>query len=59
MTPTKPAAVSGVSSPTAKPSPQAISVDAAVSAWSLPGFMPRLSNHRAVPAIFPPRKNFW
>ena len=37
--------------------PAAISVLAAIRAWSMPGFMPMLSNHPAVPGIRPPPKN--
>src|SRR6201997_701649 len=54
---TKPAAGIGVSSPAARPSPADTSVVAAMVAWNLPGFMPMLSNHRAVPGIRPPPKN--
>ena len=54
---TKPAAGIGVSNPTARPKPAAISVVAATRAWNIPGFMPMLSNHPAVPGIRPPPKN--
>ena len=54
---TKPAAGTGVSSPTARPMPAAISVLAATRAWNVPGFMPMLSNQPAVPGMRPPPKN--
>src|SRR5690606_26106429 len=54
MTPTTAAPPSGVSSPRASEMPAATSDRLASQAWTTPGRMPRLSNHRAVPAIFPP-----
>lgn len=54
---TKPAAGIGVRKPAARPKPAAISVVAATVAWNLPGFMPMLSNQRAVPGMRPPPKN--
>ena len=56
MTPTTPAPPNGVSSPRTRRAPAPISVRLAVQAWNQPGFIPRLSNHRPVPAIFPPPK---
>ena len=55
MIPIKPAAANGVSSPSTRSAPEPISVQAAAQAWSLPGFIPRLSNQPAVPGILPPR----
>ncbi len=52
------AAASGVKSPSTSSTPTPSSVLAAAMAFSLPGFMPMLSNHPAVPAIFPPRNTF-
>ena len=57
MSATNPAAGIGVSRPSAKPSPAAISVLAATRAWNRPGFMPMLSNQPAVPGMRPPPKN--
>ena len=54
---TKPAAVTGVSKPTASPRPADSSVLAATRAWKVPGFMPMLSNQPAVPLMRPPPKN--
>ena len=54
---TKPAAGIGVSRPTARPMPAAISVVAAIRAWNMPGFMPMLSNQPAVPFNPPLPKN--
>ena len=54
---TKPAAGIGVSRPTARPRPADISVVAAMRACNVPGFIPMLSNHLAVPGIRPPPKN--
>ena len=54
---TKPAAGTGVSRPTARPRPAAISVVAATRAWNMPGFMPMLSNQPAVPLSPPLPKN--
>lgn len=54
---TNPAAGIGVSRPAARPSPAAISVLAATTAWNLPYFIPMLSNQPAVPGIRPPPKN--
>src|SRR5690625_6689736 len=50
---TNPAAVTGVSSPAARPSPAAVSAPAAAIACSLPGFIPMLSNQAAVPGMKP------
>ena len=54
MTPTTPAPPNGVRSPSTRRAPAPISVMLAVQAWNHPGFMPRLSNQRPVPAILPP-----
>jgi hypothetical protein len=54
---TKPAAGTGVSSPSASPIPADISVVAAILAWKMPGFIPMLSNQPAVPLRPPGPKN--
>ena len=54
MTPTTPAPPTAVSRPNTSSTPAPISVILAVQAWNHPGLMPRLSNHRPVPAILPP-----
>ncbi len=56
ITPTTPAPASGVSRPRIRRVAAPTSVRLAVQAWRIPGFMPRLSNQRAVPAILPPPK---
>src|SRR4051794_21993765 len=58
ITPTTPAPASGVRRPTTSRAPEPISVRLASQAWRAPGFIPRLSNQRAVPGIFPPRKTW-
>src|SRR5205814_344299 len=58
IVPTTPAAANGVRNPTSSSAPDPISVRLASQAWTTPGFIPRLSNHRAVPGILPPRKTW-
>jgi len=49
----------GVNSPTTSRTLATSSVTLAVHAWRRPGRIPRLSNHRPVPAIFPPPKTWF
>jgi len=55
ISPTTPAAASGVSRPTASIRPATISVMVASQAWNRPGRIPMESNQRPVPGIRPPR----
>ncbi len=54
ITPTTPAAATGLSNPTMSIAPAPSSVRLASHAWNVPGFMPRLANQRPVPSILPP-----
>ena len=59
MSATHAAHASGVNRPSAMSAPAPSSVHEARIAWALPGRMPMLSNHRAVPAILPPPKKWY
>ncbi len=56
ITPITAAPPSGVSRPSTSSAPPTTSVRLASQACTMPGFMPRLANQRAVPAILPPPK---
>ena len=49
-------AARGVNNPSTSAAPAASSVMLASQACRMPGFMPRLANHPAVPLILPPRQ---
>ncbi len=54
MTPTTPAAATGVSTPSTSAPPAATSTRLAIQACRIPGRMPSDSNQRPVPSILPP-----
>ena len=54
ITPTTPAAATGVSSPSTSSAPEAISTRLAIQAWRIPGRIPSEWNQRPVPSILPP-----
>ena len=56
ITPITAAPANGVRRPTTSSAPPTTSVMLATHACRMPGFMPRLANQRAVPAILPPPK---
>ena len=56
ITDNSPAAASGVSNPTSRSAPAPSSVTDASHACRMPGFIPILANHPAVPWILPPPK---